>query len=228
MTTSGTITFGLVLNELIEEAFNIAGMGSEGEAITADMYARGKRSLNLLVKALSAHDHLWLRTSQSVALAAGTASYALSPRPKRIIDVRRKVTATGIETPLTEWSRTQYDEMPNKVVQSIPTAYYYDPQLNAGNLYVWPTASSATASTTTLQVTYLRTVEDFVDSGNSADLPQEWHLALSYLLAEQLALKYGVAPDIRQEIAARAQTYKADIESFDTEPASLFMQPDCR
>lgn len=228
MSTSGSTSYALTRNDLIAEALSICGIASEGEAISADMNARGNRSLNLLVKALSVHDHLWLRTSQSVTLTEGTAFYALSPRPKRVLSVRRKVTASAIETPLEEWSRSQYDEMPVKTTEAIPTAYYYDPQLSAGNLYIWPTASATAASTMTLEITYLRTLEDFVNSNDDADLPQEWHLALTYLLAEQLALKYGVAPDIRQEIAARAQAYKADVESFDTEPASLFLQPDYR
>lgn len=227
MSTSGSTDYALVTNTIIDEAFDICGIGSEGEAISADMYARAKRSLNLLVKTWSTSEHLWLRTERSVTLLASTASYALSPKPTRVIEVRRKVTASGIETPLLEWSRKEYTEMPNKAIDSIPTAFFYDPQLASGTLYIWPRPSTATAAAMTLQLTYLRRIEDFDGSADDPDLPQEWTEALAYGLADRLALKYlGNDPQRRGEIERRAAMLKDTLESWDTEPASLFLQPE--
>lgn len=225
MTTSGSIDFNLVTNGIVEEAFDICGIGSEGEAISADQYARAKRSLNLIAKAWSASEHLWLRTTRSVTLLASTASYALTPKPGRVLEVRRKVTASAIETPLMQWSRQEYIDMPNKAVDSIPTAFYYEPQSTTGTLYVWPRPSTATAAAISLELTYLRKIEDFDGSADDADMPQEWLRALSYALASELALKYGTPPPVRDEITRRAAEAKALIDSWDTEPASLFLQP---
>lgn len=226
MTTSGTTTFGLVASGIIEEAFDLCGVGSEGEPISADMYARARRSLNLIVKRWGAEDHLWLRSSASVPLVAGQATYTITPDPMAVANVRRKVVASNIETPLTEWSRSQYLEMPTKFTQSIPTAFYFDAQRDNGVLYLWPTPSAATAATMTIEIDALRKIQDFNNTNDDPDLPQEWLQALTYGLAEQLALKYGVATDIRQEISARSLGYKAAINAWDTEAASLFMQPD--
>lgn len=228
MTTSGSIDFNLVTNGLIEEAFDLCGVGSEGEPINADMYARAKRSLNLIVKSWGTSEHLWLRTERSVTLIAGTVSYALTPKPMRVIECRRVVTSGGIETPMMEWARQTYIEQPNKAVQSIPTAFYYDPQSTAGTLYVWPAPSTATAAAMTLKLTYLRRMDDFDGSADDADMPQEWLQTLTYALADQLALKYTTDPQRRAEIAARATLLKAELQAFDTEPASLFMAPDWR
>lgn len=228
MSTSGSANYNLVANDIITEAFDLCGIGSEGEAITADMYVRAKRSLNLIVKTWGTSEHLWLRTSQSVVLMQGQASYSLSPKPMRVIECRRKVTSSGIETPLMEWARKTYSEQPNKTTQSIPTAFYYDPQSTDGTLYVWPTASVGTATTMTVELTYLRRMDDFDNSNDDADLPQEWLQALSYSLAAELALKYGVNPVVKGSIEKRAGILKAQLEGFDTEPASLFMQPDYR
>ena len=229
MTTSGSLDFNLTLNPLIDEAFSICGIGSEGEAISADQYFRARRSLNMLAKHWSTMGHLWLQTEATVTLVAAQANYALatlfSQKPLRILSVRRKITSGGYETPLTEWSRQEYYDQPNKTVSSVPTSYYFDPQRETGTLYVWPTASTATAAAQTLQVTYHRRIEDFDASNDDMDLPQEWHLALAYGLASELAVKYGVNSSMRREIAARAAEYKAQIEAFDTEPASLFLQP---
>lgn len=226
MTTSGSTDFNLVSNELIEEAFSICGIAQEGEAVTADMYQRGRRSANLLIKSWGAKPHLWIKTEGSVTMVAGQVDYAfgtLSPKPMRIHSVRRKVTASGYETPLMEWSRQEYFDMPNKSAQSIPTAFYYDPQTTTGTLYIWAAPSTATASDMTLRLTYSRRMEDFDGSADDADIPQEWLQAFTYALASELALKYGVTPDIRQEITARAQMYEQALANFDDEPASLYL-----
>jgi hypothetical protein len=226
MTTSGSIDFGLVTNTIIDEACQIAGIASEGEAVSAYTYEAGRRSLNMIVKAWSASEHLWLRTVRTVALIASTSSYALTPKPGRVLEVRRRLTSGTIDTPLTEWSREEYLAQPNKTSEGTPVAFYYDPQLTTGTLYLWPVPSTAVvAAFPSLQMTYLRRIEDFDSSNNDPDLPPEWTLALTYALAEQLALKFGRPGDIRSEIAARAADYKAMIESWDTEPASLYLQP---
>lgn len=230
MSTSGSVDFTLVTNDLIGEAFDVCGIGSEGEAISADQYFRAKRSLNLIVKEWSASEHLWLRTEASVTLVASQAEYALatlfSQKPMRIISVNRRLTADTTDTPLRELSWQEYHGMSSKTLATVPTGFYFDPQRATGTLYLWPTASTATAAAQTLRVTYLRRIQDFDESNNDPDLPQEWLLALTYALASQLALKYGVKPAIRGEIDQRAAEYKARIEAFDTEPASLFLQPE--
>lgn len=229
MSTSGSTDFNLVANEIIIEAFDLCGIGSEGEAVTADMYARALRSLNLIIKSWGTSEHLWLRTSKSVTLTEGTAAYALTPKPMRVIEARRKVTASGIETPLMEWARKTYTEQPNKATKSIPTAFYYDPQSTTGTLYLWPTASASTASAMTVELTYLRRMDDFDDSNDDADLPQEWLMALSYALASELALKYCAEnPVLIAKIEQRAAVLKDELQAFDTEPASLFLQPEYR
>jgi len=225
MTTSGSIDFSLVTNTLIDEAFDLCGVGSEGEAISADMYARAKRSLNLIVKHKGAKGHLYTKTERSVTLLASTASYALTPKPLRVLEVRRRLTADSYDTRLDEWSRDEYLSQTDKTSDSVPVAFYYDPQTVTGTLYVWPRPSTATAADMTLQLTYLRKIEDFDSSADEPDLPQECLLSLAYDLAEQLALKYDVRKEKRNEIAQRAAAYRIDIESWDVEPTSLFLQP---
>jgi hypothetical protein len=221
-------TYTLVANEIIEEAFDLCGVGSEGEPISADQYARALRSLNLMVKAWGASEHLWLRTEATVALVSSQAAYDLNPKPMRVIEVRRNNLTSDIDTPLDEWARQQYFDMPNKATQSIPVNFYYDPQKTTGTLYVWPEPSAATATQFQLKYTYLRQFDNFSSTSDTADCPDEWQLALTYGLADELSLKYGVSPQIAGRISQRAAVYKAKIESWDTEPASYFLQPEMR
>lgn len=230
MTTSGSTNYTLVTNDLIEEAFAIIGVASEGRPVSAYDYARGKAALNLMVKAWGASDHLWLRTEASVTLVASQATYALatlfSVKPGRVLSVRRRVTSGSTDTPLREMSRQEYLEQPDKTAASVPVGYYYDPQLSTGTLYIWPTASAATAAAQTLRVEYLRRIEDFDGSADDPDLPQEWLMALTYGLAAELALRYGINSSLRGAIEERAAAFKAQLEAWDTEPASVFLQPE--
>lgn len=228
MAVSGSNDFNLVTNEIVDEAFDICGIGSEGEAVSADMYTRARRSLNLIIKTWGAREALWRKTERSVTLIASTASYALTPRAMRVLSVRRRKTSGSIDTPMIEWSRQEYYDQPNKTIDSVPTSFYYDPQTTAGTLYVWPRPSTATATDYTLQLTYLRRMDDFDGTADDADLPQEWLQALCYALAAELALKYGIAPDLRMEINARASGLYDALSSWDNEPASIFLQPETR
>lgn len=226
MSTSGSTDFNLVTNQIIEKAFNRLGVASEGEPISARMYEDGRTSLNLMVKAWSANDHMWIRTQMPLTLVASQAAYSLTPRPTRILGIRRQVTVGGIETPLTEYAREDYLDQSNKSADSIPVNYYYDPQRSTGVLYVWPRPSASTASAMTLQIDYLRKIEDFDASNNDADLPQEWLEALVWNLADNLETEYPVNnPRIAAKIERKAKETLDEIESWDTEPASLFLQP---
>lgn len=227
MTVSGSVDFNLTTSQIVEKAFHVLGVGSEGEDLSARQYEDGRLSLNLMLKTWGTKEHLWLRTERSVTLVAGQATYTLTPKPMRVDDVRRQVTASGIETPLNEWARSTYLEQPNKTVQSIPTSYYYDPQSTTGILYVWPTPSTSTAAAMTLQLTYLRRISDMDSSNNDADLPQEWLEAIVWNLASSLMTEYPVNDNaVAKKIEYKAADLMANLESFDTEPASLYLQPE--
>ena len=229
MTTSGSMDFSLTTNTIIEKAFHILGVAADGETLTARQYEDGRLSLNLMVKSWGTKEHLWLRTTRSVTLVAAQAAYALTPKPMRVIEARRKITASSIEVPLTEWARQTYYEQPNKTIESIPVAFYYDPQLTTGTLYLWPTPSTSTATDMTVELTYLRRIDDFDASNNDPDLPQEWLEAIVWNLANRLEAEYPVNDQrLAMKVEARAEMLLAEIEAFDTEPASLFLQPETR
>lgn len=230
MSTSGSVDYSLVTNTIIEKMFHLLGVGSEGESLTARMYEDGRSTLNLLTKTWGTSEHLWLRTEASVTLVASQANYALatlfSKKPLRVLEVRRR-DSSDIDTPLREMSREEYIGMTNKTTEAIPVSFYYDPQRATGTLYVWPTPSSTAASEFTLRLTYSRPIEDFDGTADDPDLPQEWLQALIYNGAADLEFEYPINdPARRQRLVNRAAELKAVLESFDTEPASLYLQPE--
>lgn len=230
MAVSSIQTYTLSLNELIDEAFDVIGVGSEGEAVTADMYARGKRSLNLMILSWNAMDDLWRRDEVSVAMVADQAAYVLDdPKPLRVPSARR-VNSSGYETPMTEWSRQEYLDQPNKTTSpSTPVNFYYDPQRDDGTLFVWPAPSTAVAADITVKLDTLRPFFVMDSSANTLDFPQEWQETVVLNLAKRLKLKFPVGdPNVSARIDMMADELFAKLKGWDNEPASFFLQPDLR
>ena len=84
MSSSGVITYEPSTLQVIEAAYNVLGVGQEGEALTPRMYQDGLRGLNQLIQSMSAMEHLWTFEEGSVTLVANQPSYTVSPRALRI------------------------------------------------------------------------------------------------------------------------------------------------
>jgi hypothetical protein len=226
MSTSGTVSFALNVNQIIEKAFHVLGKASEGEAMSARMYSDGLSSLNLLLKTLNTMEHLWTKTERTLTLVASTAGYVLTPKPGRVLSVRR-YDGTN-EIPLNEMSRQEYFDQPNKTSSpSTPVSWYYDPQSTTGTLYLWPAPATTPASLYTLNLTYLRRIQDMVSSSDDLDMPQEWLQAIVWNLANDLETEYPVNDGrLATKIERKAALLLGQLMSWDNEPASIFVQPD--
>jgi hypothetical protein len=89
MTTSGTATFNLDINELCEEAYERAGL----EMRSGYDLATARRSINLMgLEWANRGLNLWLVEEGSVTLATGTATYTL---PADTIDLLEHVLRTN-------------------------------------------------------------------------------------------------------------------------------------
>lgn len=228
MTVSTVDSLQFALNPLIAEAFDVIGVGSEGEAITADMYRRGKNSMNLMILSWNAMEDLWRKEQVTITLLADTAAYVLDdPKPLRIMSGRRKLTTSGYETPMTPWSRQEYLDQPNKTTNpSTPVNFYYDPKRDEGTLYLWPAPSAAVAAQNTVIVDTLRPFFLMNDAADTLDFPIEWQETVVFNLAKRLKLKYPVNDArLSAEIDDMADGLFAKLKGWDQEPTSLFLQP---
>lgn len=229
MAVSGSTSFSLNTGQIIDKAFHRLGKASEGEAISARMYEDGRSSLNLILKSkLGTSDRLALRTEGTVTLVANQGSYTLTnPFPLRMLSIRIR-SSDDTDVPLSELSRQEYFDLPNKAVSpSIPVSWYFDPQQAAGVLYVWPAPDTEAASGYTLQTTYLRRIDDMLASNDDLDMPQEWLDPVIWLLADDLETEYPVNdPRLALKIERKAADAKQVLDYWDTETSSIFMQPD--
>lgn len=226
MTTSGTITYEPSTLQIIEAAYNVLGVGQEGEALTPRMYQDGLRSLNQLIQSMSAEPHLWTYEEGSIALIADTPSYVVSPRALRITDCRYRL--NGIDVPMQMFSRQEYFDQPNKeIAPSIPVNYYFDPKVADGTLYLWPCPSATAAANYTIHFTYVRFLQIQTASNDTLDFPQQWIEAVTWNLARKLMTQYPVNdPGLAQIALGTAKETMDALKAWDNEPASLYMQPD--
>ena len=76
MATSGTYNLSLTLNEILEETFDQLQIGADGESLSGDMKNRGKKTLNIMLKAWEGQGiHLWTYEEGTLFLEVGRSEY---------------------------------------------------------------------------------------------------------------------------------------------------------
>ena len=141
-------------------------------------------------------------------------------RPLRLHAGRRII--QGNEAPLRMVSREEYFRLSNKDATGKVVEAYYDPQLSAGALYVWPIMDSPKD---VIQFTATVPIQDFDATTNNPDFPQEWYDPLVAMLAARLAIKYQVPSALYQMLKIEAEQANAEVESWDREMASMQIVP---
>lgn len=126
----------------------------------------------------------------------------------------------GIITPLTPMnSRQDFMNLPQPNNPGLVTQVFYDPARDQGQFWVWNVSINAGYA---MRFTYYRPLQDFNSQADTADLPQEWNNALTWMLAKELAPRYSV-PQVRfDRITAEAAAKYALVQGWDREPESVY------
>lgn len=147
------------------------------------------------------------------------------PKPLKIPASRRNnggITGiTGQDVQMSSIGREDYYNLPQKNTPGITTQYYYQPQIDSGNIRLWPVAQD---STLFLKFTYLRPIDIFDNSSSAPDFPNEWLFALVYNLALNLIPNYGINANAYPLIPALAAEYLNKALDWDTGDAPIFFQ----
>lgn len=134
-------------------------------------------------------------------------------RPIRILQARRYLYQSANDIITDIIPRETYFSLPDKTNQGEVTQIFYDPQQTTGKLYTWATPQD---SSWALKFTYIRQINDFVNSTDTPDLPQEWLQPIVYNLAVLLAPSVGKLSKV-QELQPLAEKMYMDLLRFDTE-----------
>jgi len=189
---------------IVTDALRLCGVTAIDQDAEAEYATAALHQLNRMLKAWQGYDYFWTRDAMSVSLVAATAAYTLTnpARPLEILSARYKST-DGIETPMQEMTRGEYDDLPLKSTAGVPTSYMYDRRREQGVLYVWPVRAAAT--TETLELTIKPEIEDLTTLNDPLDVPVEWYDAVVYNLADRCADLFGVSAQQKGLVQPRAQ-----------------------
>jgi hypothetical protein len=233
MTTSGTSTFNLNLNELVEEAFERCGV----ELRTGYDLRTARRSLNLLtIEWANRGINLWTIEQGSIPLTLGTIAYNL---PVDTIDLLDHVVRTGtgqnqIDINITRISESTYSTIPNKNAQGRPIQVWINRQSGADypttgvknpTINIWPTANQD--SYYTFVYWRLRRIQDAGAGGTfTQDIPFRFLNCMVAGLAYYLSMKLpGVDPGRRAELKMDYEQQFQLAADEDREKASLRLAP---
>lgn len=209
MTTAGTTSFNLDLNNLVEEAFERCG----SEIRTGYELRTARRSLNLLTAEWANRGvNLWTIEQGEIALNQGQFAYNL---PIDTVDLLEHVIRTGTgqnqsDLTITRISVSTYATIPNKLAQGRPIQIWVDRQSGATyppggqpegtdpitgvdhpQVYVWPTPEQSNYYT--LVYWRMRRVQDAGNGTNTQDIPFRFLNCMVAGLAYYLSMK--IAPD---------------------------------
>jgi hypothetical protein len=149
--TTGTSTFNLDLNDLIEEAYERAGI----EVRTGYEFRTARRSLNLLtIEWANRGINLWTIQEGAIAMVTGQAVY---PIPDDTIDLLDHVirqnngtASTQTDINITRISESTYSTIPNKLANGRPIQVWVNRQTAQTNATSITLASTITSTATTI------------------------------------------------------------------------------
>jgi hypothetical protein len=234
MTTSGTATFDLNLNELFEEAFERCG----AEMRTGYDFRTARRSLNLLtIEWANRGINLWTLEQGSIPMVQGQITYDL---PVDTIDLLEQVIRTNagtgpnqIDINITRISADTYITIPNKNAQGRPIQVWINRQSGANypvtgvanpQINVWPAPDQNNYYT--FFYYRLRRIQDAGTNGLvTQDIPFRFLPCLVAGLAYHLSLKIPGA--MERAIALKAMYDEAwqQAADEDREKAPLRIAP---
>jgi len=169
MASSGTSTFNLNIDEVIDEAYERCGLTTN----SGYDLKRARRNLNILLSEWSNRGlNLWKVENKEQALTAGTISYAT---PSNCNDVLEAYISTGAgnsttitDVSLTKIDRSSYAALPNKGSTGQPSQYYVDRQINP-QIYLYQAPDAVTY--TYLKYYYIARIQDAGAYTNTPDAP---------------------------------------------------------
>ena len=233
MTTTGTASFNLDLNDLVEEAFERAG----SELRSGYDLRTARRSLNLLtIEWANRGINLWTIEQGQIALTTGDGVY---PLPIETIDLLDQVirtnegTSNQIDININRISESTYSTIPNKLTQGRPIQVWINRQsgattptgVNAPTINIWPTPN-APDNQYVFVYWRLRRIQDAGDGVNTQDIPFRFLPAMVAGLAYYLSVKIqGTDP---QRIMGLKQDYEEQFRMAaeeDREKASIRFVP---
>lgn len=219
MTTSGTTSFNLDIDDIIEDAYERCGL----ETRSGYDLKSARRSLNILFQEwMNRGVHLWKVENYTANLTAGTTTYVAPSDASDVLEMTfRQTSGSNItDTTMNKISRSEYQALPNKYSQGQPTQYYVERNLSnvVINLYQTPDTTD-----TQINYNYIGRIEDVGQYTNQPDAPFRFLPCMVSGLAFYLSQKK--APQMTQALKLYYEDELQRALTEDGQRASVHLVP---
>ena len=207
MATSGAVSFSPDVGELVEEAYERAGL----QMVSGYDLRTARRSIDLMLMEWANRGiNLWCVSEDEITMVDGQGAYtAINATPNVAVSILEAVLRTDdgdvnnqSDYDLARISRSTFMSIPSKLSKGRPTQIYVDRQQGEIKMNLWPVPNDDTQK---LVYTYIRRMEDSGPGGTyDPDVPDRFWPALVAGLAYNIALK---KPEAGQRIQMLKQVY---------------------
>jgi hypothetical protein len=150
--TTGTTTFNLDMNDLIEEAFERCGQ----ELRTGYNFKTARRSLNILtIEWANRGLNFWTVEQGQILMTTGQAIYPMPVDTINLLDTvvrQNNSTSNQMDINISSISESTYMSLPNKLAQGRPIQYWFNRQSGQENLSTATLNGTITSTATTITV----------------------------------------------------------------------------
>ena len=170
MATSGTKTWTLYVDEVIDEAMSRIG----SEPITGNEAKGARRSLNIMMRDWANRGiQLWTIDEATQTVTEGTANYTLDTYTIGVTEAVISRTENSVRTDfqMERINREDYLNIPVKSTKGRPSQYFLDMQRAAPIVYLYPTPDN---STDVFRYKRRNRIEDITASTESIDIPDRF------------------------------------------------------
>jgi hypothetical protein len=202
MATSGTYSFSMDIDEVIQEAMEMIG----GEPTLGEEPRSARRSINLLLQDWQNRGiQLWTINTTAVSVATSVTAYSLDAHNIDVIEA--VVNRDNTDLQLERISMEEYLKIPRKGQTGRPTQYAVRRERDNPVVYLWPVPENNTDKVKFETVKYF---QDVSRSSQTADLSP--FLSLPYCrygilyVHEATRCRYGQNPNVEDGVRRKAGT----------------------
>jgi hypothetical protein len=234
MPVSGSTTWELDRNQLIQTAMRKLGALGEGHTPTVEEYTNGVIALNGIMAAFQTLGMpLWERRVVTVPLTASTESYNIGVGQTINVPFLLKLhhaylvnSSTGQRLEMEVKSYFDWNQVRNTgSTTAYPVFVSYTPYINFGVLNVWPIPNATAATNYDIELVGQGPFDDFTTTTtHTLDFPKEWHNAIIYELAVTLAPEFGASQAEKDDLRKDAKKWLDYAKDFGTDETSIFFQ----
>lgn len=229
MATSGVYQNQLTRDQLVQAVLRKLAALSEGQTPSTQNYADATVALNMkLAQYRALGMALWARESYTFTpttnvYTIGEGQTLNTVFPTKVIQAYRTETNTKIDMELIP--REEYNILPASTSGN-PIKLSYQPNINSGTIWLWPTPVSTNTSTVT--IVYQRPMQVFTSGTQTLDMPEEWYNAVVFGTAVDLSPEWSIPLQDRQWLEKQAMQHLDIAMGVGQDVGSFFVQPERR